>query len=329
MELFDRLLLVLKGNRPTPYPELKKLLSGYNSRRKAPEILYLGDSVLERISWNDKDKRTLPVMVADRLRSRKFMMYISHSAYHLKVYYYLLRVLEFTRQKPKLVILPINIRSFSPQWDLNPNWQFNDEIEALKGFAASPVHIPPLPQKRDTVLFTEQEKRKELSFPFTSLRCLGEFQEIIQSDPVTDEEKFFRKKQIFIFHYLHPLSESHPKLDFLPQIVKFCRSLGVGLLIYMTPVNYEGGVRYIGKDFTRLLGANVNTISKILDPFLADSVRFLDLSQTCSSEYFFHADEASEHLNQYGRARLADILANEVACVSKGNELQGGFPDER
>jgi hypothetical protein len=304
---------------------LKKLLSGYNSRRKAPGILYLGDSVLERISWSDKDRRVLPVMVADRLGSRKLMMHISHSAYHLKVYYYLLRALEYTRQKPRLVILPINIRSFSPQWDLNPNWQFDDEIEALEKFLASPVHIPTLPQKMETVMFTEQEKDKELSFPFTSLRRLGEFQEVIQSSPITDEEKFFRKKQIFIFHYLHPLSESHPKLGFLPQIVKFCRSLGIGLLIYMTPVNYEGGERYIGRDFTRLLGANVNVINKLLNPFLADSVRFLDLSQACSSEYFFHADEASEHLNQHGRARLTEILANEVACANTVNEFQGRF----
>ena len=152
----------------------------------------------------------------------------------------------------------------------------------------------------------------ELDFPFTNLKRLGEFQEIIKSNPATEEEKAFRKKQIFIFHYLNPLSNSHPKLEFLPRIIDLCHSLNIHLLVYVTPVNYQGGERYIGKDFVDLVSANVNVVRQKVLSAPGCSPRFLDLSLTLPSEDFFHVDEATEHLNQYGRAKLAEIIANEI-----------------
>ncbi|HNA89559.1 MAG TPA: hypothetical protein PK989_09650 [Anaerolineales bacterium] len=322
MKIFDRILSTFSAKGTAPYPELKKLLSGYNSQRAAPEILYLGDSVVERVSWGDKDKRTLDVMVADRLRNQKRLLCVSHSAYHLKVYYYLLKVLSCTHQKPDLVILPLNIRSFAPQWDLNPNWQFNEEIAALEEFLKDPSRIPVISQNKEVIPFTEQEKGMGLDFPFTHLKRFGEFQEIINSNPTSDEEKTFRKKQIFIFHYLHPLSDSHPKLMFFPRIIGLCRELNIRLFIYVTPVNYQGGQRYVGKAFADLLSANVNVVRQKMETNLDQALHFLDLSLALPSEAFFHADEASEHLNQYGRAQLTEILANEV--VSMGTNVKVG-----
>jgi hypothetical protein len=43
-----------------------------------------------------------------------------------------------------------------------------------------------------------------------------------------------------------------------------------------------------------------------------EDVHFLDLEEAFTPDYFFHADEASEHLNQQGRAQLAKIIANEM-----------------
>ncbi len=321
MKIFDDILSMFDGKGSVPYPELKKLLSGYNSRGKAPDILYFGDSVVERISWSDKDKRTLDKMVADRLESRKNLLSISHSAYHVKVYFYLLQVLNCTRQKPQVVIIPVNIRSFSPQWDYNPNWQFEEEIKVLDEFLRNPTKIPKLSRNKDLISFTEQEKLQELHFPFTSFKHLGEFQDIINSSPITEEETFSRKKHIFIFHYLHPLLHSHPKLAFLPKIINLCHTLNIHLLIYITPVNYQGGERYIGKDFVELLSANVNRVRQKVESASIQTLHFLDLSLKLSSESFFHPDEASEHLNQHGRSQLAEIIASEIIHMDMDNTV--------
>ncbi|HNA89349.1 MAG TPA: hypothetical protein PK989_08590 [Anaerolineales bacterium] len=317
MKILDRILSTFSGNGFVPYPELKKLVSAYNSHHAAPDILYFGDSVVERISWSDKDKRTLDVMVADRLNDRKRLLCVSHSAYHIKIYFYLLQILSCTRQKPHTVLLPVNIRSFSPQWDRNPNWQFEEEIVALEEYLKNSSEIPRLPQKKEVLPFSEQELLMEFDFPFTSLKRLGEFQNIINDSPATEEEKAFRKKQIFIFHYLHPLSDSHPKLTLLPRIIDLCRSLNIHLLIYVTPVNYQAGERYIGKEFLNLLSANVNVVRQKVDSTYKEPPHYLDLSLALSSDAFFHADEASEHLNQHGRAQLAEIISNEIMRMDK------------
>lgn len=317
MNNFLKLLGPFWKKRPNPYPELAKLVANYDSRRKAPEILYLGDSVLERISWNDRDKRTLDRMVAGRLAGRKRLLCISHSAYHLKVYHHLLQVLKCTHQKPELVILPINMRSFSPQWDLNPAWQFDEEVDALKKYVETPGReIPILKRTTDSVPLSEAEKMTEVNYPFTNLNHLGEFHDLIKNSPSTEDEKRYRKKQIYIFHYLHPLSPTNLKALFLTRITGLLRELNIDLLVYVTPINYQGGARYVGNGFVDLIHANVDVVRGFLAPFSGQgAVHFLDLSEALSSEYFFHMDEATEHLNQYGRAQLAETIANEVLLM--------------
>ncbi len=311
---FKKMFAAFSARTPKPYPELAKLVANYDSRRAAPEILYLGDSVLERISWSDKDKRTLDRMVAARLADKMRLLCISHSAYHLKVYYHLLQILRFTGRKPRLVILPINMRSFSPQWDLNPAWQFEDEINALKKYVEAPgTEIPALPEKADKALPAQMERMVEVKYPFTELHYLGEFYDLIKSSPSTEDEKRYRKRHIYIFHYLYPLLPVNPKLLFLTKLIELLRELNINLLVYITPINYQGGNRYVGNDFSNLFQGNVGVVRDILFPFLErNTVRFLDISQSLSSEYFFNVDEATEHLNQHGREQVAKVIANEI-----------------
>lgn len=299
---------------PKPYPQLAKLVRNYDSRWKAPQILYLGDSVVERISWNDKDKRTLDRMIAAYLNGRRRFLCISHSAYHLQVYYHLLQVLKCTRQKPKIVILPINMRSFSPQWDWHPAWQFAEEIDVLKKYVMTDERkIPNLKNNTDSFAVFEMETRMEVNYPGTRLNRIGQFQDVIKSNPLTEAEKQYRKEQIYIFHYLHPLNPSHPKVSFLGRILELLHELNIGALVYITPINSQGGERFVGAGFLDLVRANAAVIRSAVTPFLEDDrVRFLDLGEALSSDYFFHVDEATEHLNQYGRDQLAKVIATEI-----------------
>ena len=314
---FKKMFAAFLVKAPRPYPELAKLVAYYGSRRNTPEVLYLGDSVLERISWSDKDKRTLDRMVAARLTDKMGLLSISHSAYHLKVYYHLLQILKVTDRKPRLVILPINMRSFSPQWNLNPAWQFEDEIDALKKYVETPgSKIPVLPEKADHVPPTEVERMVEVKYPFTELNYLGEFYDLIKDSPSMEDEKRYRKKQIYIFHYLYQLLPVNPRLLFLTKIIELLRELNINLLVYITPINYQGGNRYLGSDFIKLFQENVGVVRDILSPFLErGTVHFLDIGQLLSSEYFFNVDEATEHLNQHGREQVAKVIANEVLLM--------------
>jgi hypothetical protein len=206
------------------------------------------------------------------------------------------------------------MRSFSPQWDLNPAWQFDEEIDAIKKYIETPKRkIPILKRISEPFILSEAEKMKEVEYPFTNLNRIGQFYEVINSKPKTDREKLYRKRQIFIFHYLHSLSPTHPKVQILKMTLEMLRELNIGVLTYITPINYQAGEKLVGDGFVNLIRANVDVIRYSMASFLDnEDVHFLDLEEAFTPDYFFHADEASEHLNQQGRAQLAKIIANEM-----------------
>lgn len=296
-----------------PYRELQRLVQWYDSERSAPQILLFGDSVTERVSIMDKDKRNLGGFVEKEFENRYRLACLSHSAYHMKIYRALLEVLRSTRQKPGLVILPINVRSFSPQWDFEPSWQFEREIELIRNYVSDPFKVIPI--LAETVVPQTQYEEfdaTEVSYPLTNSNRICQFRLIINGKPQTQEQFAYRKKQIFIFHYLHTLASEHPKLLHLLAIVRLLRELDINLLLYVTPINYQAGERYAGSEFTELLNKNTQVIRDALIPLESEMMKFFDLSTSLASDKFFTLDDATEHLNQYGRAELAVFISRMV-----------------
>lgn len=313
MKMLQKKIISLWKKIPKPYPILSKLQKSYDTPWNRPaNILYLGDSVLERTAREDSDTRTVDQMAADLLAGSYSLSCFSRPAYHMTVFYYLLAVLRSMRHQPQTVILPINMRSFSPQWDLNPAWQFEEEIAALKKYSET-RRISILRQNADALTFSERERLLELKYPFTNLRCLGQFLDVVDSRPTNTEEVFYRRKQIYIFHYLHTLSSSHRRLIYLEKILNLLSGTGIKLFTYITPINHQGGVRHVGNGFIDGIRANVLTVKNVISPYLQNgNICFLNFEEYLTSEYFFHPDELTEHLNQFGRLELAKIVTSNL-----------------
>ena len=120
------------------FPALEQLSLLYDSAREPSEVLCVGDSVLERVSRYDNDKRNLGQMLKEQLGDRFRCDVISQTAYSIKTFYPLLSALQKMRSSPRVIIIPVNIRSFSPQWFNNPVWQYEKEIEAINRYLGSP-----------------------------------------------------------------------------------------------------------------------------------------------------------------------------------------------
>jgi hypothetical protein len=59
-DLIDIIRTILKDTPKNNFPELNKLINLYNVKdKKHPQILIFGDSVSERFSKYDKDKRNI------------------------------------------------------------------------------------------------------------------------------------------------------------------------------------------------------------------------------------------------------------------------------
>lgn len=321
MKKFQERLTALWMKVPKPYPALAMLAANYDSHwRRGADILYLGDSVVERISWHDTDKRTLDQMTADLLLNDASLVCVARAAYHFRIYYHLLNVLRSMRNRPKLVILPINMRCFSPQWDLNPSWQFEEEIQILTAYPET-HRIPAIRVNADALTYSEAELNLELDLPLTDIKRLGQFLNLIKNIPSDPEGKFYRRQQIYILHYLNSLKRNHRRVNDLVKILDLLRDLNIFTLMYITPINYEGAVRHVGEGFMDGVRTNAALLLDVVQPYLNDAqASLLDLQEKLPSDDFFHADELTEHLNQSGRVKLAGMLVNEVKKIMKNNE---------
>jgi hypothetical protein len=150
-------------------------------------------------------------------------------------------------------------------------------------------------------------------YPLSEFKTLGEFRKLIASKPVDEMQASFRLGQIFLFHYMHPLASNHPLLQDLGEIFQRLALMKIKAFVYVTPINHQAGKRFWNSDFSTQVSLNVSTISECVSRHQGlAKINFKDYSTLLSSEYFFHADNATEHLNENGRVILVERIASEL-----------------
>lgn len=288
--------VVLAGSGGLPYPALKAII------KSKADIVLFGDSVMERVSRHDEDRRTLGEMISQQLAPQSVLT-LSRSAHNPDIYLPLLRAMKKVRHRPKTIIIPINLRSFSPQWERSPDWSFEQEKAIIARYLR--WRWSKIPAVSDVYLdasrhadFDEQEVDFELS-PF---KTIGEFRRLIRSEPSPE-----RSASIFIFHYTHRLSRSNPRLQSLKECVAIAQAIARQVLLYVTPINSKALERFVGEQATAIVQDNVATIREVLD-----NQTVLDWSCAAAENHFFSEDLATEHLNEAGRKSLADLVVSKL-----------------
>ncbi|MBN4046881.1 hypothetical protein JYT90_01030, partial [bacterium AH-315-P07] len=89
-------------------------------------VLYFGDSTLYRGDYTEPDQRSLPAMLGELLPESS-VAGIYHDAYHLELLEFFCRYAVEDTHKPDVIVLPINMRSFSDERVMRPEYQFVKE----------------------------------------------------------------------------------------------------------------------------------------------------------------------------------------------------------
>lgn len=291
-----------------PYAILKSLDDAYASGRRAPELLVLGDSVHYRVSRDDADRRTLSQMLSDRtLESGVHSLCLNYSAYHPGVFAALLGALSRMPDRPATVVLPINLRCFSPQWYLHPDHAFFEEIQILDKH--SPGQPIPEVSRQKNPASVEVFDTTPVSYSDSPLTTVGQFRLVTRADSRSDYQEAWRARQIAIFHYLYSLLPDHPRLLDAVEMIRRAAAMGIRPIVYLTPINHQQGTRAVGDRFASGVDANVAVIRQELQSSVESANGlFLDWSRLFDDRFFFHPGERTEHLNQAGRSRLADLI---------------------
>jgi hypothetical protein len=287
------LLQLIIGPHAAGDSEHSKLLKKYLNQPM--DVLIFGDSSNWYTAETDTDKRSISRMVKDLIPQYRIKS-ITHAAYHLGVYAALCEYIVRQKKHPRVIIIPINLRSFSPEWDKEPHYQFAKEKTVLEGGLPLAFYQPlrVLKYKFDTLT-----RKEYLDTPvFNGHEKIGTIKQMKS------------KKNQFILKYMYALSRKHRKIKSLGKIPQLLSRHNITTLFYLTPIDRESGELYLPNQFTRRVKKNITLIDSLLKESGRDCY-LADLSLSLKSRYFAWQKKGSvnEHLNQEGRRFVAEKLA--------------------
>lgn len=295
---------------PTPIPE--PVRGAYELSGEPLDILYLGDSTLVRRDERDREAATTAAMLAEALPERSVASLV-YPGFRMTEYDALATALIRGGGRPAVLIVPINLRSFAAIWDMEPGMQFvRDRLFAahdsfafratFNAFAAFGVYdlTPVSPESYRRLPYFDGDRR---------LGILGD----IPVGPRLWREADPARANIAAM-YLGPVDTDHRQVLALRRLIGRCDTAGIPLLLYVTPVNFEEGVAYVGDRFNAALERRTALVRGAAE---AEGARIRDWSRSFAADKFAEgAYRADEHLRDTGRRALAAMLAAEIRTLS-------------
>ena len=321
---------------PAPIP--KEIVRLEEHLEAGADVIYLGDSTLLYPAGEVTTGEIVQEMLPDHRVAE-----VSHPAYSLDLYLSFVRYIVRQERRPRTIVLPINMRSFSPEWDRRPGYQFEKEKKVLflgpdlARVLARPLEVlgafePDITQEAflDTSVYNGE----------TAVGTVRDFESLADEDvagalagdggfayhdalPSEDDEEALEKA--LVYYYMYRLSEDHRKLQAMLKIARLCQENELDVIFYIAPVNYQQGERVLGSAFRERLAENVDVVSRTLPhgrqmragvgqgalmPVAADAehVTLLDLSLGLEAYAFVDM----EHLHERGKAYVAEQLASVI-----------------
>ncbi|MCU0520649.1 MAG: lipase family protein [Anaerolineae bacterium] len=284
------------------------------------DVLYLGDSTLMLPVGEVTTGEILQELLPDRRIAQ-----IAHPAYGLDLFYDYAAHMDRHGTSPQTLILPINLRSFSPAWDMRPAFQFTKESKILSlGHPWARFLIRPL----EIFGFFRPSMNQQdfLDAPvYDGNALVGQVRdfetlaagEVLQEDAenayreveLADEET---AQALLTYHYMLNLEPDHRKLDSMVAVAELAAGRGVDVIFYITPVNVEQGERFLGSRFGERFAENVGVVQSRLGSASQDQVMLLNLAFDLPAYDFTDMEHLTETGKEYVAERIALAIQREL-----------------
>jgi hypothetical protein len=294
-------------------PGIGKLDTYLNLNDRYP-ILFFGDSIIKAYAENDKDKSSIPEMLA-KVDSRLKIGDMSSPGYGLGVFEAMVSHIENSDKKPKAIIIPINLRSFSPQWDMRPEYQFEKEIFFLTHgkfvfYFSKPLGI--FHAININSVNQDTFRKQPIYYGDTVVGEVGKYEDKAQL-PNIDSSVV---KDFYIYDYMGNLKTNHRKLQSLRNIALIAKENGVKVYVYITPIDYEEGAKLVGQDFIKQTKYNAELVCSISTE---NGLPCLNLAFAVRDADFATHVLPNEHMKEAGRKFVAQKLADFIKDILKLN----------
>jgi len=274
--------------------------------REKADIIYLGDSSIYAEGKDDSDHRTIAGMLRD-MAPQYSLGSVTHPAYHIDIYLEFCKYITREGYRPPVIIIPINMRSFSPDWDRRPHYQYEIQKIVLKGGLLKTILLAfykPLRMFKYN-FFTIGQKEFMDSPVFYGHRQVGKVKDFNNSSYSKYSDKNMKNQLIFAYMYGLSPFQQHRKLKALVETARLLKKNSIKCIFYITPIDWQTGEKYLPGEFLKQLRQNTRLIVSLLS---AEGVEILDISTALPPHFFYWHLYPNEHMNQRGRMYVAEQL---------------------
>ncbi|MCA1648557.1 MAG: hypothetical protein LC797_24880 [Chloroflexi bacterium] len=284
-------------------------------RSDPPDVLYVGDSTAAWIAPTDTDRRRLCVMVTDLLTSPTNLHAVYGGSYHADLIESFVSLVGQSRVRPTLVV-PLWIRGRYVPWIEHPIFGHRRAMDEIRSIG------PGDPVWRIRAGFprpTSSEFARFYQLPFTTLAGELTIRDYVQ--PLKNPDHFRdtpadRVKLLYAYHQGAELHDGSPELAAVTRLGATIRDLGCEVVVYQTPVPVVTGVKYHGQPFATLAQRNFAVLDAAFRKGIGRDVDIIQSGLMFEEHEFIDPDGADEHLNQTGRVRLAQAIADRLSQVA-------------
>lgn len=302
------------------------IITTFNAR--PCDVLYFGDSTLRFSGDRDKDKTGIDEFF--RARSARTVCTIASPGFSGLLFSQYVRLLEKTRHRPRVVIIPINLRGFSDSGVKRPSIMFPLRQVYIRYRASGRF------EWKDYLAYRFLGREDALTEAWYRLPVfsggvnLGTNREVLQASRINEvidyepEREALYARQLalkFRYHYLMDLRADNVMLASLRDTATTLEKMGIRVLFYATPINMQDGVKYVGREFEEQVSASFRLIFRQLNTANAS---VLDLHALLPAERFVHKKDVFEHLDTEGRRIVGERVADELLKLDAGSGPREG-----
>lgn len=314
---------------PAPLPDEIVQFDRYLTQ--GVDLLYLGDSTLVLPAGEVTTGEILQELLPDRQIGQT-----AHPAYGLDLFQSFVAYIGRRGAWPRTIVLPVNIRSFSPEWDMRPAYQFEKETRILAmglpwaRFLFRPFNVFGLFRSSisqdeflnapvyDGDMFAGRVKDFESEVAAETLQ--GDVGNVYREVRLDDEEK---AQATLTYHYMFSLKPDHRKLDAMVNLARLAAENDVEVIFYISPINKAQGERFLGRAFSERFAENVQVVQSRLEDAALKGVTLINLAFDLQAYDLVDM----EHLTESGKEYVAEQIA--LAVQSKASSIPTVAPSAR
>ena len=303
---------------------LKKIANLKKFEAEKRELYYFSDSVMTIPAAADRDRRSIDLILSDAC-SNISVSRITHGSYEASIYAPLVDFIFSRSYRPKLMIFSINLHSFSPAWYARPQFQFIAEKKFLDLYTSSaeawkrPFFVPlqnlgyfdrfwPSAREFQSTSVWFDEGKAGVVSDFSKAGVPSDFgMEDVSEEHLTNWLRLF---------YMVDVNRATGQMDALKRLAKSLSTEHQNAIFYLTPIDFDAGVHYLGTPFVKHLDSSVKKIQAILEPFGFSAI---DLTKQVRMKDFALPPPKlpDERLGEVGRRLIVENLVPEVERILK------------